>query len=44
MKTAMALLTPINPGPVRPPIQALTQDEINSMKKELQILGYSVKN
>ncbi|XP_015119736.1 N-acetylneuraminate lyase isoform X2 [Diachasma alloeum] len=44
MKTAMALLTPINPGPVRPPIQRLTQEAVDAMTKELQALGYSVKN
>uniref|UniRef100_A0A0C9QWW1 N-acetylneuraminate lyase n=2 Tax=Fopius arisanus TaxID=64838 RepID=A0A0C9QWW1_9HYME len=44
MKTAMALLTPINPGPVRPPVQILSPEAINLMKKELQLLGYSIRN
>ncbi|XP_063976782.1 N-acetylneuraminate lyase-like [Diachasmimorpha longicaudata] len=43
MKTAMTLLTPINPGPVRSPIQELTQEAVDIMKKELQALGYSIQ-
>ncbi|XP_011307907.1 N-acetylneuraminate lyase-like [Fopius arisanus] len=43
LKCAMSLITPINPGPTRPPNHRLTPEDVNSMSQELQALGYSVK-
>ncbi|XP_015119731.1 N-acetylneuraminate lyase isoform X2 [Diachasma alloeum] len=42
LKSAMSLMTPINPGPTRPPNARLTQEDIRSMRQELRALGYSV--
>ena len=38
MKVAMGLMTPIDMGPPRPPLLALTDSQIEQMKKELEAL------
>ncbi|XP_068972608.1 N-acetylneuraminate lyase-like isoform X2 [Bombus flavifrons] len=43
MKTAMTLLTNINPGPPRAPLKPLSVQTVASMAKDLQNLGFNVK-
>ncbi|XP_034937863.1 N-acetylneuraminate lyase-like [Chelonus insularis] len=40
MKTAMALLSPLDPGPVCEPLKPLSDEDIQSMKRDLGSLGF----
>ncbi|XP_012343211.1 N-acetylneuraminate lyase-like [Apis florea] len=43
MKVAMSLLTDINPGPPRAPLESLSTETVSSMIKDLHKLGFSIK-
>lgn len=44
MKPIMARLSPIDPGPVRPPIQPISQEAIKLIEQDLKALGFSNVN
>lgn len=43
MKVAMSLLTDINPGPPRAPLESLSTQIVSSMIKDLHKLGFPTK-